>query len=39
MQAFGLIRIHKKLVEISFTKISECKKMVLGPNVHNIDVY
>ena len=33
MQAFGLVRISKKqnLVENSFTKLSECKKIGVGP--------
>ena len=36
MQALCLVRIFKKpnLVEISFTKVSECKKMGLGQNSH-----
>ena len=35
MQALGLVRISKKqdLVEISFEKISECRKLGLGQNI------
>ena len=34
MKVLGLVRIRKKnLVEISFTKISVCKKLGLGPNL------